>query len=354
MQKTFYPAIHAFRVFAIVSIVFLHTIGFVSYFANNAPPSGTLLVINNMSEVLFHGFTIIFALISGCIFSLVLAQKGWRHFFTTKILYVLFPYIIFSALFTWIQWGFDGLGRQVFNQGISAYLLTLFKNVYTGQALFTFWYLPVLLSLYLSTPIIYALICSKKYWSKIIIAILLLMPLLVSRSWPENGIHNYIYFMGAYTLGLLTGQHYQKALTLVTKYWIIIAGVAVALSLALMWLQTSNIDKFGDVSLRESVHYIHKIFLAALLFFVFERNIKSLPNWVDQLGKATFNIYFIHAFLLFEGTAMLALLNVKMPSVLSILLYTGLAVVVQIILCMLIVYLIRKLLGRHSKLIVGA
>lgn len=354
MQKPFFPAIHAFRVFAILSIVFLHTIGFVSYFANNAPPSGALLIINNMSEVLFHGFTILFALISGCLFSLVLAQKGWRRFFTTKILYVLLPYVLFSALFTWVHWGFDGLGRQVFDQGIGDYFLTLFKNLYTGEALFTFWYLPVLLSLYLSTPLIYALICSKNYGSKIIVAILLLMPLLVSRSWPDNGIHNYIYFVGAYTLGLLTGQHYQKALTLVTQYWVMIAGVAIALSLALMWLQTNQVDKFGAVSLRESLHYLHKICFAALLFAVFERNIKSLPKWVDHLGKATFSIYFIHGFLLFEGVSALAQLGVKMPSVYIILLYTCLAVITQLIICMLIVYLARKLLGRYSKMIVGA
>ena len=77
--------LHAFRGVAILAIVMAHAAGLV-LIQNARAAGGTQFAptVKAINEVLWHDSTVFFALISGLLFSAVLAPRGWRAFFRGK------------------------------------------------------------------------------------------------------------------------------------------------------------------------------------------------------------------------------------------------------------------------------
>ncbi len=88
-KSSFFQHLHAFRGFAIICIVLGHCLAGVAFFSGGKSVNSTALWFNSIAETLGRGGTIYFALISGLLFSLVLSNKGWSHFFKSKVLNVL-------------------------------------------------------------------------------------------------------------------------------------------------------------------------------------------------------------------------------------------------------------------------
>lgn len=94
MNKPFVNSIHAFRGFAIINIVAIHAIEFIFFFAGTAqsPQKPDLTLFAWTESILFHDATLYFTFISGILFSLVLAERGYARFFKSKLSYVILPY----------------------------------------------------------------------------------------------------------------------------------------------------------------------------------------------------------------------------------------------------------------------
>jgi uncharacterized membrane protein AbrB (regulator of aidB expression) len=145
---------------------------------------------------------------------------------------VVFPYLFFTILYSWRYWGIEGL--STYDDSIPDFIFLVANNFATGKANFTFWYIPVLMVLYLFTPLLNKLLAIKKAkWLSIAI---ILSPLIFSRTWPDTSWTTYIYFIGTYMLGMLVGGNNTKSMELIQKNIILISLVAVVSMAVLTYL----------------------------------------------------------------------------------------------------------------------
>ena len=353
MKKEQIPAIHAFRAFAIISVVAIHAFEFAFYYAGQS--TGALHpwipFVQKVNAMLFHSSTLYFALISGILFSLILSNRGWKQFFISKISYVALPYLIFTCLFTWRHYAFSG-ELTYFDNGIARYIESVTNNLYTGGALFTFWYIPILLVLYLGTPVIASLLKHKqgKWPTRLVI----LLPLVISRVWPELSWTNYVYFFGAYTLGMLAGSHYPEAIRFIQRNHRTICLAAFGSSALILVLMMLDIQHLTITDLQESAWYVQKISISALVLYWFERKLTRIPVWLGILGDYTFTLYFIHAYLLFALYDFFFTRGAVLNGLVATLIFSILTLVATLLACTAITYSLKAIFGKSSKYIIGA
>jgi len=349
-KQAFEPSLHAFRGFAILNVVAIHVFGFFLYIAKESNPILDVEFLEKSNEVLFHQATIYFTLISGILFSLVLKHRGWRSFFRSKLLNVLLPYIFMTFLFTWSHYSIAGY--KLFDDGIASYFQNVGFNLLTGDAIFTFWYIPVLLVLYLLTPILVELMKHKIFTVPLIL--LALLPLYFSRVFPELSWTTYVSYLGVYVVGVYAGAHFNKIIEKIHQnIWII--GLIGFLSTIVLWfLFKYEIKKWGLVSFQETAFYIQKLSFTCLAIVLFKRVSFTSPKWLNTLGDYAFPIYFLHAYLLFEMYDWLSKWQLKLDTIPQVLLLCLLTLLFTLIVCVLITKLLKLVLGRWSRHLVGA
>ena len=232
VEKKYIPALHAFRAFAVINIVALHAIEIIFYFSSLAENKADLTSFSWIVGVLFHDSTLYFTFISGILFSLVLAKRGYVQFFKSKLLNVLLPYLLITCFMTWRIARTDA--PVYFDGSLWEFINVWSHKLITGSAVFSFWYMPVLFVLYLATPLFAKLLTVKK--AKWLVIVVILMPLIFSRSWPGIPWVNFVYFIGAYLLGMLVGKNYQKTVEFIRHYL-----------LSFTDLRVPDSDRLGDV-----------------------------------------------------------------------------------------------------------
>ena len=82
MKPTYLPHLHALRGIAILTILGAHAWSFMIFWTG--PLDEGLKPLFQITESLFHGSTLYFALVSGVLFSKVLSGKSWPSFFKSK------------------------------------------------------------------------------------------------------------------------------------------------------------------------------------------------------------------------------------------------------------------------------
>ena len=70
---------------------------------------------------------------------MILAERGYSRFYTSKLNYVVFPYLFFTILYSWRYWGIEGL--NTYDGSITDFIFLVANNFATGKANFTFWYI---------------------------------------------------------------------------------------------------------------------------------------------------------------------------------------------------------------------
>ena len=231
-ERGFIPHIHAFRGFAIISIVAAHCWSFMIFWTGEL----TSPAIKNLfwfTETLFHGSTIYFAVISGLLFSLVLRRQSWPLFFKNKLLNVLLPYAIVTLALTAYYWQFF-IQNPAINDTSTDFFKTVALNLFSGRGALHFWYIPLLVVMFVLTPLFVWL--QKRF--SIGIWILMLLPLLVSRSPFPDFLQpqSFVFFIGAYVIGIALGSHYKAVLqwlennSVLTIFVVILSSVGVFLT----------------------------------------------------------------------------------------------------------------------------
>lgn len=344
MSQAFYGSIQAFRGIAIATIVAAHTWAFLIFWTGKVD-SPSINWVYAITETLFHGSTLYFALISGLLFSLVLQHKGWRRFASSKLKFVLLPYCLITLLCTWVYWDFT---RQATPDAepLSTYLTGLAG----GSASVQLWYIPLLMGLFVLTP---GLVWLQQRWPWLL-WLLVLLPLVISRSsfpdlltWPTL-----VYFTGAYVLGLLWGAHYQPVIEILRRYQRVLAGVVIATSLWVGWSYYQGHAAGGLWFYRQSLIYVQKLTFAALLLCWLESRALS-ARWAMRLGDYAFAIFFLHVLVLdrfYFGVYDWLMAN-RTGFTLA---WLGLLNLVWTLLGSLaLAWIIRTLTGRYSRLVVG-
>lgn len=103
------------------------------------------------------------------------------------------------------------------------------------------------------------------------------------------------HFLGPYAAGILIGMQYEKALSLFWAYKKLLIVIAGLTTVALSAMYLSNYETRGPTSIRETLFYLQKLSLAALIVVNFRSCEGRLPRWLDSLGTHAFSIYLLHA-----------------------------------------------------------
>lgn len=352
-QKSDYLTyLHAFRGVAILSIVGAHAWSILTFTYGGAEKFDHHIWLYSLTETLFHGSTLFFALISGLLFTRVLRQRGWSRFYRSKLTNVLLPYVVIASLITLSFW--NAYLEYAIPAGLETrvYMVVL-ENLVTGRAQMHFWYMPILFGLFAVTPFIYALL--KGPGNGIGAYALVLLPMFVSRTiYPDFlSFNTFVYFLGAYTFGMLLGDRLETAMALITRYRFCLLAILIASTvtnfLLFFWVYVPG----EFVSLHQSVIYLQKLVLALLLLHWMCLYESRLPTLLLALGTYAFTIYFVHFYFMYPIGQFFAK---TLPGAnLAVLAAGGLLIyIVGIGLSLLTGMFFRRILGKYSRMIVGA
>ncbi len=353
-SPVFLGYLHSFRALAILKIVLGHAVAAAFIAAYGTFDESAPIII--ISEIFYHDSTIYFAIISGLLFSRVLKPKGYYKFYISKLKNIVLPYVFVTLVLTLIKIKFDYVSN--FQDGIGYYASKVFKNLIFGKANFALWYIPVLIVLYIVTPLLEFLQRMNALTTAFFFFIMI-MPLFVSRIQVLTEytlkIETMLYFIGAYAVGMYLGSDLESKLQLIKRYKYAIITAVVICTIILCYFYANKIDMMGKVSLRESVFYIQKIGLALVFIMLFKRLGDEQPQWLIPIARDSFSIYFIHGTVLYAiSHFFMFIIGAKAIAPLNIVLGAFILLVVSISISMIIVSLFKKIFGKNSRMIIGA
>lgn len=346
--------LHSFRGVAIIKIVLGHAMAaaFIAAYGKFDELHPLIMV----SEIFYHDSTLYFAIISGLLFTKVLEPKGYFNFFSSKVKNILLPYVFFTLLLTFITIRFHD--AKSFQNGLVFYFSKVFRNLIYGKANFVFWYIPVLMCLYLATPILNSLQKTNRLTKMVFFGVMLL-PLVVSRiqmaGYYMFKLETVVYFMGSYAFGMYLGADLDTKMRIIKKYKTVILTTAIISTVLLFYLYIMKFDMVGKVSLRESVFYIQKMAFAIIFMLLLKKLGNSQPQWLKLIARDSFSIYFMHGFILYASYHLfMFIIEIKTIEPFNIIIVALILILFSISVSMSIVYLFKKVFGKYSRMIVGA
>lgn len=341
-----------FRAVAILQIVVLHAghALFLRGFAGPLPDSNPVFAL---TDVLFRNATIYFSLISGVIYARVFSSRPYAPFLRARFRSVGVPYLVVTTIFTALLWYRSGGAADADLGGL---IRLVAYNAALGEAWNTLWYIPVILFLYAISPLLFRLVVTPRWrWASVVLVVL---PLVVSRTGTELTPSIVIYFLGAYVAGLWIGRDLDAALDRAGKSvgWIAVAGGLASVVLLVLFL--NGIESHGVVSIHETLFYVQRLSLGLLTLLAL-RIWAAKPNaWRDwTLGvtaAASFGIYFLHGPLVRPVAAHVGPLVPAGQPYWALALGVGATFIGGLALSWAVILLARALLGRHSRLVLGA
>ncbi|MEO8001133.1 MAG: acyltransferase [Arenimonas sp.] len=351
-SKPYLRPLHAFRGLAILDIVLLHSFaGAVYFFAAPGVDGVSALHLKYVSETLFHSGTIYFALISGVLFTAVLEPRGWQRFTRDKLSKVLLPYALMSLLFTSIVMEV-GVGLRLWDRGWISFGHVYLENIINGRALNNYWYIPLVMVLFSLTPLLLKSLRSR--YANGFLLVFAVTPLFLSRTGSDITLPMFGHFIGIYAIGLYLGEDYgRKRLLLTRRRWYLFV-IALVSSVVLFCLYENDFEFFGPVSVRESLFYVQRLAIAGFVIEALHRYEDRLPRWLDIIADQAFAIYFLHLFFLLVSCHYFLKWLTAPVNTMSIFLIALTMALLALLASMAVCYLLKALLGKRSRYIVGA
>lgn len=351
LKKELIGYLHAFRGVAILSIVGAHAWSVLLFVSGlQARDPGAALWLSATTEALFHGTTLFFALVSGLLYTRVLRGMPWKQFFLAKLTNVVLPYFVVSTALTMLYWS-EVVAEAASEKKQVDFLSVLAENLVTGRASLQLWYIPVLLALFLLTPLLERLLTLRNGVCLLLLAVL---PLVVSRTvFPDLlSLNTLVYFLGAYALGMLLGERLDRVIPFVTVHRTALL-VVFAISLAVNFLLFHwEYAPSGFFSAQQLLVYVNKISAALLLLQWLHALGERTPKVLYTLGTYSFGLYFVH---MMPVWALDQLLIAHMPTLSAGHVAVGglavyaLAVLTSLLFCMGL----KRVFGSRSRALIG-
>lgn len=344
--KHYYQHVHLMRGFTIAWIVATHTTSLafiVSEVAGNRYP-----IAGEIQSVLFYNSTVFFALISGLLYSLVLARKPIVEFYRGKARNVLAPYLVMSLLYVTLNLG-SGEGVQLPND-LAEFTQRYAVQVLAGTSTSVMWYIPVILILFLLTPFFAAALRSKMGIAFLVAS--LSLPFFFSREWPQFSFNNVAYFAAPYVFGMWLGSNYDVRSSHLARWMWAVGAVALLTSI---WMIGGVADLMPKVpwEWRTQLYYVQKMCFAILLILAFRRLENIHSRLLERLGEDAFALYFLHPLPIFLYGTWAFSRNVPL-SLGEVVVHAGVLFIVSMALCLAIIALIRRVAGSRSRLLIGS
>lgn len=345
MKKEFLNYIHLFRGLSILFIVIGHFIHLFSW------------EINPFFEKLMFNFikngTVMFIIISGFLFQYLSSKFNYKQFIFKKIKFIFLPYLISSTPFL----GYFFLTRFLKQ---SEPTLILFKKVFLyiliGNHLNSYWYIPMIVLVFLISPIILQVV-NWKHFTKIL-PFLLLGSSIIHRPWnSSNPFHSLLYFLPVFMFGMIMCKFRKNVMSMLNNnilfVWI---GFVVLLLIQTCFYEISgniHIHALRDVfSVPVDVLLFQKIFLTLLFFHYLQLAKEKSQKILSFFADISFGIFFLHPYIFYHFDQIFEdgffEVNSTLTFFLSWVIIIGLVVTTS-----LLVVLCKKILGNKSKFIIG-
>ena len=287
----FLNSIHYFRAIAIVIIVVGH-----SYLIGRTLEPVT--IYGRIFENFMQGGTHFFVFISGFLFFQVHYKKfSYSNLLKNRARKVLVPYLLMSALpiiyFTFHKHSLVTLfGLQ------DNYALSVLYRILTGYSLVPYWYIPVIMIIFLLSPMFVLFIRSDIRIQLGLFISLFALALFIHRPVGNiNVFHSVLYFLPVYMLGILCSKYrdpiYQKFAGREFVLMLAALGLAVYQS---FFCRTGNFEKemfqFSGIDLMLLQKTALSIFFLLWLKKYENQDLKLL----SFIARISFPIYFLHPY----------------------------------------------------------
>jgi len=293
-----------------------------------------------------------FVFISGFLFQwLMNANYSYQTFLVRKYRNLIVPYLVCSTpvLFYMLIWNqipplLGDVGR--FDGTLLAFI--------TGRHMIAYWFIPFITVIFMLTPVHLWFSVQKTAIQLLLLSVTFIVSLLLHRSiGMVNTLHNFVYFLPIFWLGIFAALH-KNAMVRWAKYWWIFA----LLGLASLYYH-SYVDLIYGSYAKPPFMFIGIDFMlvqktafivtAIVLSDWFER--LEMPRLV-WLAHISFPIYFLHGYFIF--------VFYKIGLVEALVGHTGNAMMASIVHIALVfsltiglVVILKRTLGSRSRLLLG-
>lgn len=258
-------------------------------------------IADKFFENLLRGGTGIFMFISGFMFYHVYFHNfDYRGFVRKKISKVLIPYLIMStpAIIYMIIYKNHALDNL---HGASEWVSSILFYYTTGNTIDGYWYIPVIMIIFLLSPIFNMFIRLKVGIQIFILLATFFVGSFIHR--PINNInivHSILYYMSFYLFGILCSI-YKKNIYDCQKG---LEYVFLAVAILLAWYQAAFISTIGNFH-KELFQYngidilfLQKLFLILFFMMWLHKFEKYNLTGLSFIAKVSFPIYFLHPYII--------------------------------------------------------
>ncbi|MCV6636880.1 acyltransferase [Candidatus Albibeggiatoa sp. nov. NOAA] len=329
--------INNFRGLAIVFIVAIHAL------------SSTVLVWNN-NEVTFQFLYVFlnnsssyFVFLAGFLFQHLSYKFKFQKYALTKLKYIILPYILMSipAILEELFVSTDGYFHDypLYQQVFLYYI--------TGIHMAHFWFIPMIALFYVCAPLLVWLDRHQPrfYW---VLPILLLVSIYIPREMTplHNPVQSFAHFLSIYIFGMYLSHYKQDIIPCLKRYWIGILIGFTSLYLGEMYLRT-QLHWFVLADVIQVLKPVVGAPLIAILFYKFDDFLKKSFNF---LAEPSFGIYFSHNYFIVFCEIVVRKLSWQIEG--NIFTWP-LLVVLIVAMSYIFLWVVKRIFGRHSRMLVG-
>ena len=341
-EDRFQQHIHVFRGLAIILIVCAHTVPSLDW--SGYPTLGKFINAMAVESSIFFFF------IAGYLFQHLSARFTFKRYLKQKLKTVIAPYLILSIpaiiVFTFLTrrigmwpWFYD---LPIWGQ-IGLFLLT-------GKHLAPLWFVPTITLFYLVAPL-FLFIDRQFNWGYLLILPLMVLSASIGRGGQLGPLNMALYLLPFYMLGMVFCHYKTKALELVSRWWPLLALVALAglVATILDW----PAPPYWQVPMKAS--------LALLITWLLSRHYRVFGTRLDYVAEVSFGIFFIHAYFI-------SAIKVLTVYVVTGQIYTGegaevipgnplvfsIYVLTVLGLSVAVIWLAKRLFKENSRMVIGA
>lgn len=339
----FYTGVNNFRALAIFLIVFGHCFWISGWYPSDTAGRSYLYLL--------PGGTFFFAFISGFLFAHLNAETfSYPDFLRKKARNILFPYlalslipVIFAVITHYPGYFIDERSGFYFE-----FLQPFFSYLLTGRVFTGYWYIPFIMTLFVLSPLLVRYYQLNLATQLIIVAILLVVASVGHRPVDNlSPLQNLVYFTPVFMAGMVFNQQFAFFRNRMVLAWgLLFLSVALSLYQSYYLGYSHNSHKDFLEYTRVDLKVFEKTIQAIAVLILFERLFDRKNALLDLIASASFAIFFLHPIVI-------AVFKRLIDGAFSGFLYWHLLTVAVFFTSLLAAYILKQLLGRYSRPVIG-
>ncbi|QZD92519.1 acyltransferase [Qipengyuania xiapuensis] len=311
--------------------------------------------VRTLVHIASHDATVYFALISGILYAYRLHRKPHGPFLRSRVEFVWLPFALVSTGLTILFLAQDYLRTGLVPPATDAVGEIAF-NVFMGEAWNTLWYIPVIMILYVISPVLLRIVTQKSLF--VLALVLMILPLFISRTDTEVTPAMVTFFGGVYVVGLVIGRDPNASVEFFSRRKYEVAALALLAAAAIIFIDITGVGEFGPMIPRESAFYVLRLSLAALMLVALMKTSASMSQttkgFLKKVAAYSFGIYFLHGPLLRPIAKLVGQFVPESNPAWALLLAVIAAFLIALAVSYLVVAVIKLVTGSYSKYVIGS